>query len=85
MPDKEQEIYCAWAENKFPDFGPIKKVEFDLDHYGPYSEVTPDVDQFAIITLHSQHKRRKPLKSKWWNLAELIADVTTFANQYKDE
>lgn len=70
-----QPLYCRWAEQKYR-MGRVEQVRFDFGYHGPYSEVTPDVDAYARVSVKT---------GEGWvdfeecYLADLIADVARFA------
>lgn len=52
MQDPEfQDLYCAWADERWPEDSPFQEVKFDIGYHGPYSELTPDVDTHIEIGL----------------------------------
>jgi hypothetical protein len=85
MQDKDlQHIYRAWANEKFPNYAPVTKVEFRYEYRGPYSDVTPDIDSWIEVEIHTDRPRHpNPLKLIHYDLTELINEITTFSVEYK--
>lgn len=75
MDEKElQAIYCAWAEQKLGYSG-ASRVTFHLTSRGPYSEWTPDVDEYVCVEI---------LVDGAWHryetdLGELLPDLLRFS------
>lgn len=46
-------MLCCWAEQKY-GLSEVTKVEFEPGAYGPYSDVTPDLDlHMEVIVQHA--------------------------------
>lgn len=69
-----QPLYCAWAKDKWPSYRSIEEVQFSLEAHGPYSSVTPDLDQYVEVSF--KHEGGWAYKES--SLPALVADILRF-------
>lgn len=74
----EAEVYIEWAHRNWPALGPITKVEFELGSHGPYSEVTPNVDEYVRVYLTLLSGR--VIEKEVMEVHQLIRDLVGIAN-----
>lgn len=84
--DKDlQEIYCAWANQRFPDLAPITEVKFEEENDPDYSELTPGMGDYLEVTVKTEKGWRPVYAIFQYDLVDTINEITTFAANYSKE
>jgi hypothetical protein len=74
-PTELHDVYCAWAAQKW-GLEDVTEVKFDLDCHGPYSEWTPDPDEYCRIRV--THADGESTYEEMF-LSDLVNSVTAFS------
>ena len=79
---EDQVIFKAWAEEKYRVTN-ITKVDFELSSHGPYSSVTPDVDPYVNVVIHSEGRR--DVEKEVSDIHNLVRELVEVANRLEEK